>query len=309
MSRATRTLVALALACVSPSPAAAQEGAERLLREGRVASAEALLYAAARRRPRDPDVRLALGRLVAARGAARVGAVLLEEARRFGAPPTDVARELAPLLARIGAWRQLAVLPGAQLGEAERARLAWLVSRDTLPGGGADTVAVALRAARTPGSLGAIALTVGGRELVADVDPSRAGLAIDRSLAREPWVRRFAAANDTASAVEDARVGALRLGDLPVRVEALGGRRASIGLDVLARLAPRADPVTGRLSLRRATRAPRAEGEALPLLVDASGAARVARGGRLVPLAELAPELARRGWRLDPRRGEIVLGR
>lgn len=295
------------VAQVRAGPPDAAARAEALVREGRVASAEAVLYGAARRRPRDPDVRLALGRLVAARGATRVGTVLLDEARRFGAPAETVARELAPLYLRMGAWRALAAMPGASPGAAERVRLAWLVARDTVPWGGADSAVLPLRAPRTGGSLGVVTLDVGGRELQVDVDPARAGLEVDRTLLREPWLRRFASGADAAYAVEEVRAGGVRLGDLPVGVGVLGPRRAAIGLDVLARLAPRAEG--GRLVLRRATRLPRADGERLAFVFDTAGVLRVARGGRLVSVADVARELTSRGWTLDVRRGEIVVGR
>ena len=62
--------------------------ADTLLIAGRIFAAESLYYIAVRRAPRDPVARLALGRYLAQRGALKVGAVLMEEARYFGGDPT-----------------------------------------------------------------------------------------------------------------------------------------------------------------------------------------------------------------------------
>src|ERR687896_2075315 len=99
--------------------------ADALLKSGRVEAAEALYYREARRRPRDPAARLALGRYLAARGATRIGAVLIEEARFFGANPAVAALHLAPLYARLGDYKALALLPAAPVSAAERARAEW----------------------------------------------------------------------------------------------------------------------------------------------------------------------------------------
>ena len=61
--------------------------ADTLLIAGRIFAAESLYYVAVRRGPRDPAARLALGRYLAQRGALKVGAVLMEEARYFGGDP------------------------------------------------------------------------------------------------------------------------------------------------------------------------------------------------------------------------------
>src|ERR687893_510978 len=70
--------------------------------------------------------RLALGRYLAARGALKVGAVLMEEARFFGGDAAAVAVSLAPIYARLGDFRALTSLPASPLGRAERARAEWL---------------------------------------------------------------------------------------------------------------------------------------------------------------------------------------
>lgn len=70
--------------------------ADTLLDEGRWTEAEALFYAAASGAPRDPIARAALGRYLSMKGALRAGAVLIDEARRFGLDAGVAATMLAP---------------------------------------------------------------------------------------------------------------------------------------------------------------------------------------------------------------------
>src|SRR5205085_1403764 len=102
--------------------------ADSLLAMGRVASAESLYYAASSASPRDPAARAALGRYLAARGALRIGAVLLEEARVFGGDTASLARALVPVYGALGDYRALAALPLSPLSRPERARAEWLVT-------------------------------------------------------------------------------------------------------------------------------------------------------------------------------------
>src|SRR4051812_41646131 len=125
------TLAALlpVAATLAPREARAQRYvalADSLLRRGRVFAAETLYYYAVRRTPRDPAARLALGRYLAARGALRPGAVLMEEARYFGGDPKTVGTYLAPVYARLGDYKALSALPGSPLPYAQRARAEWL---------------------------------------------------------------------------------------------------------------------------------------------------------------------------------------
>src|SRR5918997_98123 len=128
---------AAAAMCLAAAPAGA------LPRAGRVEAAEALYYREARRRPRDPAARLALGRYLASRGATRIGAVLIEEARFFGASPALAALHLAPLYARLGDYKALALLPAAPLSAGERARAEWLAKNPSVVAG-PESLTVAL---------------------------------------------------------------------------------------------------------------------------------------------------------------------
>ena len=279
--------------------------ADSLLRAGRVAAAESLYYAIARWRPRDPAPRLALGRYLAARGATRIGAVLIEEARQFGASPAAAALYLAPLYARLGAWDSLRDLPAASLTRGERDRAAWLAARHAAVEG-PDSIEVPLRRARDARSLGAVVLRVGSDSMIAEIDPEVRGLVVDHA---HRDVRRFtggtADVQQMAGVIERASLGAFTLTNVPVSFGAIGSGTARIGLDMLARWAPTARD--GRLLLRRdGTVVPRGRTERHALLLDPSQGALAARQGRLEPVASILRNVP---WTIDPRAGELVLHR
>src|SRR5688572_148744 len=166
--------------------------ADALLKAGRVEAAEALYYREARRRPRDPAARMALGRYLASRGATRIGAVLIEEARFFGANPALVALHLAPLYVRLGDYKALALLPSAPLSAAERARAEWLAKNpSTVVGPESLTVALTPPESDTPALLGAVIVAIDGESVVAEIDPSVSGLVLDTSRAGMPSARVF----------------------------------------------------------------------------------------------------------------------
>jgi hypothetical protein len=315
------SIVAGLVLAAGASPAAAQglvARADSLYRGGRVFAAESLYYAAVRRSPRDPAARLALGRYLAARGALKVGAVLMEEARFFGGDEAVVARELAPVYARMGDYRALATLPGSPLSAAERDRAEWLHSNGPLVAG-PDSVVVRF----TPGlrgALGTVTLVIGGDSVRAVVDPAAQGLTLDPAWMARRQTKLFpAGARDPRAAVGvtlAVRVGALTLGNVPTRYASQGARdQARIGLDLLGALAPTFDERARRLTLRRSGRAgpaPRASRRAttLPTLASPSGLL-VVSAGTAVPLASERGRSIVQGGRftLDARRGEMVVER
>lgn len=294
---------------------------DALIRRGRVLAAESLYYDAAARAPRDPRARLALGRYLAARGALRVGAVLLEEARYFGADSAAVARELAPVYARIGDYAALAALPHSPLSGPERARAAWL--RDHPPAtAGDDSATLAFAPPSDAGALGTFRAWLGGDSITVAVDPSVVGWVIDASLAAR--LRPFG----DGRGVADLRLGGIALDRAPVRVatgppaERRARRRrgersakasaARVGLDALGAFAPSFDAAAGVLTLRRDGRVRRVAGLRLPALLDAGGEVHAGTNGALASLATpagraLLPAAAR--WTFDARRGEIVVER
>ena len=306
-----RLSLALLLSLAFAGRARSQELAEAdaLLAAGRVATAESILFQAANERPRDPEARLALGRYLGSRGALRVGAVLLEEARLFGADARRVATDLAPLYEALGDYRSLVTLPAAPLSAPQRAQAVWLVSHQPtleMP----DSMSIAYRAPNEAGTLGSVDLIVGGERFDATIDPHQHGVVIDMSL-RGLAVELFPSAADTSlGALDQVQLGEGTLANVAVTFARLPSpTHAVIGLDVLARLAPTFDADRHRLVLRRGGRiaADRA-GKRVPTLFLPDGV-RVLRGGRFVVLgdADVQRVLRHRTWTLDVRRGELLL--
>ena len=299
--------------------------ADALLKSGRVEAAEAIYYREARRRPRDPAARMALGRYLASRGATRVGAVLIEEARFFGASPAVAALHLAPLYARLGDYKALALLPAAPLSAVERSRAEWLAKNpSTVVGPESLTVALTLPRDDSLRVLGSIAITVDGQAIIAEIDPTVTGLVLDTSRAHTPSARLFAGAISgptsvttvqagvpaVPAVVQRAQIGAFAFTNLPVSLEPLGSpTRARIGLDVLGRFSPTFHPMSGRLVLRRSGKVARLlPGERVPLLFEAR-TSWVVWEGRPESLGgeTVTRRLRTARWTLDMKRGEIVL--
>jgi hypothetical protein len=315
---------ALAAALVA-RPAAAQKlpatlvaaRADSLMRGGELKRAERLLFALSRREPKNPVARLALGRYLAARGALRVGAVLMEEARFFGGDAREVARELAPVYARLGDYKALDALPETPLSRPERARAHWL--RGNAPAAtGPDSVVLAF----TPqqgAALGVVRLVIGGDTLDAGIDPAVFGLELDSWWLRRKESRVFPQGSlDPRQAVgvtSTVRVGELTLRNVPTRYRKQGSRRtARVGLDVLAGLTPTFDPVAGRLVVRvsaaNGLSGRAAQGERVPTLVTPAGVL-VAGPDGLWPLASAnGRALAGGGWMtVDAARGALIVER
>ena len=313
-----RFLVLALLAVLAlPAPAAAQnyvERADTLLRRGRVFAAETLYYYAARRSPRDPVARLALGRYLAARGRLKVGAVLMEEARFFGGDARTVASYLAPVYGRLGDWKALATLPGTPLAYSERSRAEWL--RDNPPVvEGPDSAWVSYVPADS-GAIGRVTLQIGDQALTAIIDPRGQGLTLDTLWVRAKETKVFASTfegdvRNHAAVTRSVQLGELTLSNVPTKFGSLGGKgEARIGLDVLAQLAPTFDATRRAMLLRRGGRLDdRAGGEHVPTLTYPNGTFLVFRDG-LWPVVGtgLHPRLRGTRWTLDARRGEIIIG-
>ncbi|HEX2716862.1 MAG TPA: hypothetical protein VHM67_04225 [Gemmatimonadaceae bacterium] len=288
--------------------------ADSLFRQGRVFAAETLYYYAARRSPRDPAARLALGRYLAARGALKVGAVLMEEAAYFGGDRKVVATYLAPVYARLGNYKALASLPASPLPYAQRARAEWLAANAPATSG-PDSTAVQLGAADSS-SIGSIRIVIGDETLEAKVDPRAQGLVLDTAWLSASGVKRFASTYDAdwrnaAGVVHTLGIGELTLANVPAAFTASGTRRtARIGLDVLAELAPTIDRTAGTLTLRRSGRISDARpGERIPTLTYPGGIWLIQRDG-LWPLGGTNARvvLGTGPWTINPWRGEIILG-
>lgn len=314
--------VALAAVALSwsaqPAPAQVDEAvviarADTLLIAGRVFAAESLYYDAVRWDSHDPAARLALGKYLASRGALRVGAVLMEEARYFGGDPANVARALAPVYARLGAYGALASLPASPLPYAERARADWL--RDHPPAiVGPDSAWVPYRVSDGH-LLGQVALRIGADSVLATIDARVQGLVLDPVWMRRREVRRFASQtargpDDVAAVALAIRLGDFTLTNVPARFARQPERGgARIGLDVLGRFAPTFDPPAGWMLLRRSGEVDTTMvGFRIPTLTTDDGVF-VIKTETVFPIGhpDVQQYLRRVAWTLDPRRGELIV--
>jgi hypothetical protein len=310
-----RRKLLLAIPLLAAAPLQAQgvlARADNLLRVGRMFAAETLYYYAVRRAPRDPEARLALGRYLAARGALRIGAVLMEEARYFGADPKKVAVYLAPVYAQLGDFRALAGLPNTPLHNAERSRAEWL--RDNPPGvEGPDSVSIHWTPSDT-GALGTVVLRIGQVTVRATLDPRAHGLVLDTAWMRSQETKVFASKFDNDVRNAAGVTLAVALGDLTVRrvltsfAPQLSPTDAVVGLDVLMPLAPTLDAAAPRIVLRKSGRIDRAmPGERVQTLLFGSGLWLVWEQS-MIPLAgeDARRLLAGGAWTVDWRRGQVV---
>ncbi len=314
----------LALAGLA-APAAAQNylgRADALLRQGQIFRAETLYYYAARSEPRNAIPRLALGRYLASRGALRVGAVLLEEARLFGGDRKLIAQHLAPLYARLGDYRALSALPSSPLDYAERTRAEWLSEHEEATTG-PDSVVIAL-VGSVGSPLGQMRITIGSDTLLATIDVAITGLVLDTAWAGRKGVRVFRssaepnvrnAAGVALSVGLGGPAGLVRSGIPATFAPTESPRTARIGLDVIEDFAPtwtRSGSTGGTLILRKAGKAPppSATAERIPILIREHDVTLVRLGGSMSSLATQAAQgaLASR-WTLDVRHGEIVVDR
>jgi len=308
-----RLLLAIPLLAAAPLEAQGVLGrADNLLRVGRMFAAETLYYYAVRRAPRDPEARLALGRYLAARGALRIGAVLMEEARYFGADPKTVAVYLAPVYAQLGDFRALVGLPNTPLHNAERSRAEWL--RDNPPRvDGPDSVSVHWAPSDT-GALGTIALHVGQETVRATLDPRAHGLVLDTAWMRRKETKVFASKFDNDVRNAAGVTLAIGLGDFTARhvlttfAPQLSPAHAVIGLDVLMPFAPTIDAAARRIVLRKSGRVDREmAGERVQTLLYGSGLWLIWEESML-PLAgaDARRLLSGGAWTVDWRRGQLV---
>jgi hypothetical protein len=317
---------ALLASAATPASVGAQNylsRADALLRQGRIFQAETLYYYAARSEPRNATPRLALGRYLASRGALRVGAVLLEEARLFGGDRRIIAEHLAPVYARLGDYRALSALPNSPLAYPERSRAEWLSERAAETTGPDSVVITLVSGSAAP--LGQMRITIGSDTLLATIDVATTGLILDTS-----WVSRRELKIFRSSATPNARdaagvalsVGLGGAGGIQVRsgvpvsfAQTGGPRMARIGVDVIEDFAPtwaRTGVSGGTLVLRKAGKAPTPSptSERIPILIRSNDLTLVRSGGEMSSLATQAARgaLASR-WTLDVRHGEVVVDR
>ncbi|MHB1310777.1 MAG: hypothetical protein ACYC3L_02080 [Gemmatimonadaceae bacterium] len=288
---------------VQPSPAEVAQST------GNLDETERALYAVARRAPRDPAARGALGAWLASRGALRIGAVLLEEARLFGGEPHAIAARLEHVYAWLHDWSSLAALPGSSFSGAEKKRAQMLADLGT-DTQGADTVQVTF-APLEVGALGRVPMLIGRDTLWGEVDPQVEGLVLP-GLGRGVGLVDVIGedAKGEVAIVRELTLGVLTLRNVPARLDAsLGVGRARLGFDVFASLAPTVDARAGVVTLRRGGKvALPAAAVAVPMVLGFPGVRLAARRGEpLAPITSPSGRMALRGhpWTVDVRRGTI----
>ena len=291
--------------CGSPLMAQVVWPGDSLLALGRVASAESAYYAAARQRPRDPAARAALGRYLAARGATRVGTVLLEEARQFGGDSAAIARTLVPLYVRLGDYAAIDTLRPMVISPAEKLRARWLRDHPPLAVFRDSVVVLSYRPTADGEGIGTVMVRLGKTQVPAIIDARASGLVVPPSLARD--LRNFGPGSSTLSVADAVRIGGIVFSNVPTQV-ATADSKVRVGFDVLAAYTPTFDPAHGLLTLRHAERRSRPPpGARVPAMLDGSGV-RLLIGDRWQPSTAAMPAmlLATRQWTWDARRGDIV---
>ena len=282
-------LIAVATASILAAPAAAQTrrtiaAADSALAAGDIALADSLYYIGVRQRPRDPLVREALGRFLAAQGKTKVAIVLLEEARMFGGDPAQIGRQLAPLYAHIGEWRALLTLPGSPLTTAERRRAGWLAEHPF--GVSADAGAAPIVGTPKGDTIARVAIRVGGRAAVAAIVGTDAGFMAGSRIAGT--ARRFGD-DSTVVAFDSLTIGQATFVNVPATIGPLASTMV-IGAASLARHVVIVDYRRNRIALAR-TDLGAAESRR-PLIRDLLGL-RVLDRSRWIPLGEYAATVAR----------------
>lgn len=286
--------------------------ADTLLIAGRIFAAESLYYIAVRRGPRDPVARLALGRYLAQRGALKVGAVLMEEARYFGGDAARIALELAPVYVRLGEYNHLAALPASAVPYGERMRAEYL--RDNRPGiAGPDSATVDYQVSDSQ-LLGRVRILVGTDTVMATIDARAEGLVLDTTWARRKELHRFGArrvaTRDVDAVTPTVALGPYVFTNVPTRFATLrSATKATIGLDLIGQLAPSFDPRRGKVVLRAGGRLPSTfPGLRIATLTNDRGVY-VVKGETIFPLGH--PDVQRyfrnSRWTLNPKRGEVLV--
>jgi hypothetical protein len=291
--------------------------ADSLLASGDLTRAESVYYAGARVRPHDPVARWALGHFLAQRGAARVGATLLEESLQFGGDPVFVGRELLRVYLDIGEFAKLAALPAASPAQRDRAK--WLTLHESRIVAPDSVVAATFARSEDTTSLGGIPVRVNGVALVLSLSPDIRGIVVSRAAVGARHPRLFAAGADTTGtadllAVADSvSIGRLTMLNQPVTLASLpAGTQGQIGVSALGRFAPTVSPKSGKLTLRVdgvVRDEPPPDGDRLPTLDQPSGISVLRSGAWIASPAEVARLLRNRGWTFDAKRGTLIVDR
>jgi hypothetical protein len=292
--------------------------ADSLLQRGSLERAESVYYAAARVRPHDPLARWGLGRYLAGRGASKVAVTLLEEALRFGGDSALIGADLAPLYLTLWDYHSLIALPARLVVAGDRERARYLESHPTRLVAPDSVMTILYRDANDAGYLGRLPIRVNGRIVEALIAPGMTGLMLSDSTATAARVRRFTAraaqrggAAVIPAAVDSIGIGRLAFVNFPVTVTTTGGPPATIGLDVIGKLAPTFDARAERMTVRiSGSVQPPVPGDRFSTWSTPSELRVLQAGGWLsIVNPQLASMLRQRRWTLDAKRGAIILER
>jgi hypothetical protein len=306
-------VVVAAVTLASAAEAQTVRAADSLLERGRLERAESLYYAAVRVRPRDPIAREALGRFLAARGAERVAATLLEEALQFGGDASTVSVVLAPLYLDLGEYHALAALPSSPLSSGERARAIWLEahpSRVIAP----DSVITAVFRDLPEGYLGRLPIRVNGHIVEALLDVASRGITLSDSVAGTARVQMFVekgtprTRSALAATADSLSIGRLTITNAPLTVAPIRVP-ALIGLDVLAHFAPTFDPRASRVTLHLGALAQMPAGATVLFTLSKPTDWLVLQADGWLSLRDpaMGKLLHDHRWTLDAKRGQIVI--
>ena len=289
---------------------------------GRLFGAESAYYAAVKVAPHDGPARLALGKYLAGRGALRIAATLMEEARHFGADAASVAVEIAPVYTKLGLsdsiskrvddWAALAALPSTSIPVGERLRAEWLRNHPPAVDGPDSSVAVYL--VSDSHLLGRMKLEVDKDSVSAVIDARVSGIVLDTSWMHRDSVKRFAPRGvqdpgQTFGVVPRVKIGPVTISNAPVRFQPLkGSANALLGLDVLGAFAATFDPRVGYVLLRHDGRVTGLSGWKIPTYVARTGVL-VVKGETMFPIGHPdVQQYFRVGkWTWDAKHGIVVV--
>jgi hypothetical protein len=315
--RSWKTIVAgtvLALMCVTPRADAQgmrrvdASPADQAIAAGRLAQAEDELFEQARRAPREPSVRGALGNFLAGRGKLLVGAVLLEEALDFGGDSATIESRLFEIYRWTGRYARAASQRHARIAPE---LLASMGRAAALQFAGADSATVPMLPNEAFG-MGRISVSVAGERVELDIQPLAMGIVLPSTMAMYSSVEHVSARGDTTFAVaRNLMIGDVRIGPVPVMLVPKI-RVGRIGLDVLGRLRPTFDAGAKTLTIRATPAEDAPVGRAYPFLLTFPGVSFFPRAQEgPVTLHTVAGRSALRGlrWTLDVDGGMIVIER
>ena len=154
------------------------------------------------------------------RGALRIGAVLLEEARLFGGDTARIARSLAPIYLSLGDYRSLATLPASPLSPAEQKRVRWLVSHPSVLEFPDSAATLAYHSIVDGSGIGVLSLGIGDHRVDALIDPRASGVIVrGRAARRRDGLHTFGDdSSGVVAVVHELHIGDVTLGNVPARL-------------------------------------------------------------------------------------------